>query len=67
MEKMYWGVASEFDAKGGLICADIHTRLCAVKPSDRNCSRLYGVYFEDWFETSEEVSLYLDDVRACSH
>jgi hypothetical protein len=66
MGKAYWGVSSEFDAKGGLISAYLLTRLCAVKPRDRNCSRLCGVYFEDWFETSEEAVSYLDDVRGCA-
>jgi hypothetical protein len=63
MEKTYWGVASEFDAKGGLIGAHIHLRSGAVKPHDNKRSRLYGIYFEDWFETREEAVSYLNDVR----
>jgi hypothetical protein len=66
MEKTYWGVASEFDAKGGLIGAHIHLRSGAVKPHDNKRSRVYGVFFEDWFETREEAVSYLDDVKGCA-
>jgi hypothetical protein len=45
MEKTYWGVASEFDAKGGLISAHIHLRSGAVKPHDNKRSRAYGVFW----------------------